>query len=88
MRRAFSAVSLAAASTALPPITVLRLDHEPTPSGTRSVSPWTTSITSSSTPSTSAAICASTVSIPWPEDAPPVSTRMVPSVSTSMPPVS
>ena len=88
MRRALSAVSRAASSVALPPITVLRLDHEPTPSGIRSVSPWITWMRSIATPSVSETICASTVSMPWPDEAPPASTRTVPSTSTSMPAVS
>src|SRR5947209_2662814 len=62
----------AAATTALPPTTTARLWYVPQPSATRLVLPWRTVIHSNGIASSSARICARTVSWPWPEEAQPL----------------
>ena len=54
------------------------------PSGTTCVSPWSTSMSSTSTPSWSATICENVVTCPWPWGVTPMSTRTVPVGSISM----
>ena len=61
----------AAWCTALPPTTVDRDAQDPEPNGWAAVSPAVTRTAPGSTPRASAAICASTVSMPWPSEVPP-----------------
>ena len=69
----------AAIATAFPATTVLRLANEPKPLATSSVSWWCTTTRATSTPSSSAAIVASAVSMPWPSEPTPARTTTVPS---------
>src|SRR5437870_5630385 len=62
----------AAAATALPPTTTARLWYVPQPSATKLVLPWRTVIHPNGIASSSARICARTVSWPWPEEAQPL----------------
>src|SRR5262249_17303859 len=72
----------AAACTALPATTVDRDAQEPDPNGCSAVSPFTTCTASIPAPSASAAICASTVSMPCPSEVPPEYTCTVPVLLT------
>jgi len=77
-----SRTAVAARWTALPPTTVDREAHDPAPNGWAFVSPAVTRTTPGSTPSASAAIWASTVSMPWPTEVPPEYTCTAPDLLT------
>jgi hypothetical protein len=77
-----SRTAVAAWCTALPPTTVDREAQDPAPNGWAAVSPVTTRTIPGSTPSASAAIWASTVSMPWPTEVPPEYTWTAPDLLT------
>ena len=72
-----------ATATAFPATTVVRLANEPKPDATSPYRGGGFRPRSSSTPSSSAAICARTVSTPWPSEATPTRTTTVPSSATA-----
>ena len=77
-----SRTAVAAWCTALPPTTVDREAQDPAPNGWATVSPVTTRTIPGLTPSASAAIWASTVSMPWPTEVPPEYTWTAPDLLT------
>ena len=66
MIRALSRTLRATMAVAAPLTGVDREPYVPRPNGVRSVSPWTTSMSSGGMPSSSATIWANVVSWPWP----------------------
>lgn len=83
MRSALARTFRAASAIALPLITAARDANVPTAYPNRRVSPVVTRTSSIGTPSSAAAICANTVSCPWPCEVSPVDTCTRPAVSTS-----
>lgn len=67
-------------ATAPPDITMLREAKVPMPKGETWVSPWRTETCAGSTPSSSQAIYASVVSMPWPCETMPTISMSEPSV--------
>src|SRR5207245_697586 len=82
IRRALSSTLSTDATRAGAPTAMERLPNVPTPAATMAVSPWRTATSSIATPRRSATIWAKAVSSPWPCGLVPVSTVILPDVST------
>src|SRR5437870_5006396 len=82
IRRALSSTLSTDATRAGAPTAMERLPNVPTPAATMAVAPWRTATSSIATPRRSATIWAKAVSSPWPCGLVPVSTVILPDVST------